>query len=192
MALKRTSALFLLLGSLAGLGCSSGSPDILAIHPASPAVRVGQSLTVASQPLEDLAAEPEWEIQELHGGGFTQSRGLTVTYIAPPAAGTYHLIAQALRPDGTRLKQIVEIRVMADPQIDPPSATLAPGGARTFAARMRGLPRNTVNWSVDEPEGGTVSPEGLYLAPARPGTYHLTATSTLDPAVSVTATIRVE
>ncbi|MFZ1612857.1 MAG: hypothetical protein WAT51_01725 [Holophaga sp.] len=175
-----------------GLACSSGVPDGLAVSPSTPAVRVGESLVVASQPLEDLAAEPEWEIQELHGGGFTHSRGFSITYVAPSAAGLYHLIARAPRPDGTRMKQIVEVRVLADPLIEPASASVSPGGSRTFAARMRGLPRNTVTWSVDEPDGGTISRDGQYLAPAKPGTYHLTATSTLDPTVSATTTVRVE
>lgn len=175
-----------------GLACSSGVPDGLAVTPSTPVVRVGESLSVASQPLEDLAAEPEWEIQELHGGGFTHSRGFSITYVAPAAAGLYHLVARAPRPDGTRMKQVIEVRVLADPLIEPAIATLAPGGSRTFAARMRGLPRNTVTWTVDEPEGGTISRDGQYLAPTKPGTYHLTATSTLDPSVSATATVRVE
>jgi len=192
MARLNFSTLLVVLGSLLGLSCSSGYPDSLAVNPPTPAVRVGESLVLTSQPMEDLATEPAWEIQELHGGGFTQSRGFAITYVAPPAAGTYHLVAQALRPDGTRMQQIVAVRVLADPQIDPPSAILPPGGTRTFVPRMRGLARNTVVWSIDEPEGGTISPEGQYLAPARPGTYHLTATSTLDPTVSATASVRVE
>jgi len=179
--------------TLAVLGCSSGNPNEgLALNPALPAARVGESLMISTQPLEELVTEPEWEIQEFHGGGFTQSRGFTITYVAPPSAGTYHLVARATRPDGSRLKQIVEVKVLADPRIEPATANLAPGGSRTFVARMRGLPRSTVTWSIEEPDGGTISPEGQYTAPSQPGTYHIIATSTVDPTVSATATVRVE
>ncbi len=179
--------------ALMTLGCSSGDPNEgLALNPALPVARVGESLTIATQAQEELATEPEWEIQEFHGGGFTQSRGFTITYVAPPAAGTYHLVARATRPDGSRLKQIVEVKVLADPRIEPPTANLAPGASRAFAARMRGLPRATVTWTVEEPEGGTISPEGQYTAPSQPGTYHIIATSTVDPTVSAMATVRVE
>jgi len=189
----RTAPFCLLALAVAGLGCSSGNPNEgLLLTPPLPAARVGEPLVLSAQPLEELSTEPEWEIQELHGGGFTHSRGFSITYVAPAAAGTYHLVARATRPDGSRLKQIVEVRVLADPRIEPPSATLSAGSLRTFAVRMRGLPRNTATWAVEEAEGGTITPEGQYTAPARPGTYHVTATSTLDPTVSATATVRVE
>lgn len=190
MSLKRTLPILLGLGLLSS--CGSGLQESLAVTPANPVARVGETLTITAQPLEDLAAEPEWELQELHGGGFTQSRGYMVAYVAPPSAGTYHLIARAQRPDGSRVKQTITVRVLADPKLEPAHPVLAPGATLTFSCRMRGLPRQTVTWSVDEVEGGTISPEGLYQAPARPGTYHVTATSTVDPSVSVTVKVRVE
>ena len=179
--------------TLAALGCSSGNPNEgLAVTPPLPVARIGETLPISSQAMEDLATEPEWEIQEFHGGGFTQSRGFNITYVAPPAAGTYHLIARATRPDGSRLKQVVAVKVLADPRIEPSALTLAPGSICTFTVRMRGLARNTVTWALEEPEGGVVSTDGQYTAPARSGTYHVTATSTLDPTVTATATVRVE
>jgi hypothetical protein len=179
--------------TLAGLACGSGNPNEgLALNPVLPVGRVSEAIPISAQPLEPLTTEPEWEIQELHGGGFTHSRGFSITYVAPPAAGTYHLVARATRPDGSPMKQIVEVRVLADPRIEPITATLSPGGTHGFTVRMRGLPRNTVTWSIEEPEGGMVSANGHYTAPGRPGTYHIIATSTLDPSVSVTATVRVE
>jgi hypothetical protein len=178
---------------LSGLGCASGNPNEgLLVAPSLPVVRVGEPLTLSTQPLEELSAEPEWEIQELHGGGFTQSRGFSITYVAPPSAGTYHLVARAPRPNGSPLKQVVEVRVLADPRIEPATTTLPSGGTRSFGVRMRGLARNTVTWSVEEPEGGTITPEGQYTAPSRPGTYHVIATSTVDPEVSISATVRVD
>lgn len=189
----RPTLFYALVLALAALGCASGDPNEgLVLNPALPATRVGESLTISTQPLEELATEPEWEILEFHGGGFTQSRGFSITYVAPPAAGTYHLVARAMRPDGSRFKQVVEVKVLADPRIEPATASMTPGSSRSFAARMRGLPRPTVTWTVEEPGGGTISREGQYTAPSQSGTYHIIATSTVDPTVSATATVRVE
>jgi hypothetical protein len=179
--------------SLLTLGCLSGSSDQgLAVTPAAPAVRVGEQLALVAEPLEDLSQEPEWEVQETYGGGFLNSRGLQVTYVAPVSAGKYHLILRAGRADGSRLKVLQEILVLPLAQVEPSQARVAPGGTQAFVARMKGLPRNTVLWSVEEAQGGAVSEDGLYKAPQAPGTFHVKATSTLDPEAIAVATVVVE
>ena len=82
--------------------------------------------------------------------------------------------------------------VLPSPQIEPSQARVATDGALTFSARMKGLPRNTVTWSIEESKGGSMSVEGVYKAPASPGTYHVKATSTLDPEAIAVATVQVE
>ena len=42
---------------------------------------------------------------------------------------------------------------------------------------------------MDEPDGGEVDQDGRYQAPARPGTYNVSAASTLDPLASARATV---
>ena len=52
--------------------CTSDSGDKgFAMDPPAPTVRVGEQLTLTAQPQEDLAQEPEWEIKESYGGGFS-------------------------------------------------------------------------------------------------------------------------
>lgn len=174
------------------VACVTGSEESLEITPAAPAVRVGETLSLRAQPLEDLSKDLEWEILEPHGGGFLQSRGTAINYVAPQAAGTYHLLIRSARSNGSPVKHTLTVRVLPNPKLEPPQASLAPGGTQLFTARMKGLPRSTVTWTVEEPDGGTVDTNGLYHAPNRLGTYHVVATSTLDPDVSVTATVRVE
>jgi hypothetical protein len=174
-------------------GCLSGSGDQgMAVTPAAPAVRVGDQLTLTAEPLEDIAQEPEWEVQETYGGGFLNSRGFHVTYVAPVSAGRYHLILRASRADGSRLKVVEEVTVLPAPQIEPAQARVAPGGTLVFSVRMKGLPRNSATWRVEEPNGGSVSEEGVYKAPAGAGTYHVMATSTLDVEAVAIATVQVE
>ena len=153
---------------------------------------VGDQVALAARPGVDLAADMEWEVQEQYGGGLRNSQGEHTVYFAPPAAGTYHLILHGVKPDGRRLRQVVEVRVLALPSLDPAEIRLAPGGSATFTATMKGLARNTVTWQVEETGGGEITPEGRYTAPPKGGTYHVTATSTLDPTVGARATVVVD
>ncbi len=176
---------------LAGMiGCAPDSEESLAIHPAAPTVRVGEHLSIQAQPLEDLT-EPEWEIAEPHGGGFLRSRGLNITYVAPQAAGTYRLVARAKRADGSNMKQVVEVVVLPLLRIEPAAPVVAQGGSINLSANTRGLAKNTVTWSV-EANGGSISSEGVYTAPRAKGVYHVQATSTLDPNLTATVSVRVE
>jgi hypothetical protein len=191
MRVQKTIPVFTAL--LVMMGCLSGTNDQgMAVSPSSPVVRVGEQLALTAEPLEDIAQEPEWEIQETYGGGFLNSRGLHVTYVAPVSAGRYHMVLRANRADGSHLKVVEEILVLPSPQIEPSQAKVAPGGTLGFSARMKGLPRNSVTWSVEEASGGSVGEDGVYKAPLVSGTYHVKATSTLDSEAVATATVQVE
>ena len=49
-----------------------------------------------------------------------------------------------------------------------------------------------VIWSVQEgAAGGTVAADGLYTAPAAPGTYHVVATAAADPSLTATSVVAV-
>ncbi len=95
---------------------------------------------------------------------------------------------------GTTLKGSLQITVTGDPFIvvSPSSPTVGLLGPQQFTAVATGLPNSNVNWSVDEPNGGSVSASGLYTAPATTGTYHVRATSIDSPSVSGTATVIVD
>jgi hypothetical protein len=76
--------------------------------------------------------------------------------------------------------------------MEPASVQVPPGGTQTFTVRQKGLPRGTFMWSVDEPEGGTIGPDGSYHAPATAGTYRVTATSTEDKEAVISAVVTVQ
>jgi hypothetical protein len=76
--------------------------------------------------------------------------------------------------------------------VSPRTVTLSPTGSQAFSGTVEGAETTTaVVWSVEEPDGGTVSPSGLYTPPSGFGTFHLRATSVEDPAVFDTAIIDV-
>lgn len=181
----------LALASLLACGGGVDSSSVV-VDPEPRAVAVGDQLPLAARPGAELAGELEWEVLEPYGGGLRNSVGENTVYFAPPAAGTYHLVLRGVRADGRRLRQEVAIRVLPIPSLEPAQVQVPPGGSVTFAAAMKGLPRNTVTWAVEEAEGGEITPDGQYQAPARRGTYHVTATSTLDPGAAARATVVVE
>ncbi|HEU5453104.1 MAG TPA: hypothetical protein VFU76_14010, partial [Terriglobales bacterium] len=76
--------------------------------------------------------------------------------------------------------------------VSPASALLAVGGTQQFSATVSGAGDTTVTWAVNGITGGnttvgTVSPAGLYTAPAAPVTVALSATANADPTRSATA-----
>lgn len=175
-----------------GLGCSSGrDPELLLVSPQVADVRVGERLPVSLRSLEEPAGEPEWEVVESGGGGLLQSRGFRITYLAPPVAGTYHLGVQVPVAKGAPLRQEVTIRVRPSVQVEPPSAILPPGGVQVFTLRQKGLPRGLAVWRVEEADGGTISAEGRYQAPAAPGVYHVSVACPEDPGTVASATVSV-
>ncbi|HJW72529.1 MAG TPA: hypothetical protein VJ486_06695, partial [Geothrix sp.] len=76
--------------------------------------------------------------------------------------------------------------------ITPSTATVTASTTRQFAATVANASPQTVTWSVQEgTAGGTIDSNGLYTAPAAPGTYHVVATSTAVSTAAMTATITV-
>ncbi len=88
--------------------------------------------------------------------------------------------------------------------ITPATAQVGAGNALDFAAKVTGADNGDVLWRVEEGEaggrvvrrgaqaaGGNVAVLSVYIAPSRPGTYHLVATSMADRKKSATAEITV-
>ena len=69
--------------------------------------------------------------------------------------------------------------------INPSQASLSPGDTLQFSAAF------SAYWGVQEANGGTITPQGLYTAPVSAGTYHVTATNANNPGQIVTATVTV-
>lgn len=75
--------------------------------------------------------------------------------------------------------------------IIPAKATIYAGETAPFAATVLGIDNKTVNWSVDEQDGGAITNLGLYTAPKIQGVYHVIATSQLKPEARSIATVTV-
>lgn len=79
--------------------------------------------------------------------------------------------------------------------VAPASVTLSVGNTRSFTASVSGAANvsQAVTWSVEEGSGGgTIGADGLYTAPANPGTYHILATCQADTSRFAVATVIVQ
>ncbi len=77
--------------------------------------------------------------------------------------------------------------------VEPTSAQLSARGTQQFKAKVTGTADTDVVWGIKEgAEGGTITKEGLYTAPATDGTYHVTAASAADKTASATAEVTVK
>lgn len=78
---------------------------------------------------------------------------------------------------------------------DPAVIQAVAGETVGFKALVTGTMDKTVTWAASESDGGTITQDGVYTAPAAaPGgkkTFHITATSHTDPAKTATSTITV-
>jgi len=75
--------------------------------------------------------------------------------------------------------------------VTPAKATLYAGETQSFAAKVVGIEDQSVSWSVEEEEGGSISISGLYTAPKLQGVYHIRATSRSRPQKKAVATVTV-
>ena len=71
--------------------------------------------------------------------------------------------------------------------VSPASVTLSPGKTQTFTAQLINLTGAT-KWTASS---GTITPSGVFTAPATAGTTKITATSATNSAISGTATVTI-
>jgi CubicO group peptidase (beta-lactamase class C family) len=99
-------------------------------------------------------------------------------------------VSQAVTPGEAR--RFFRAQTPPPLRLAPASADLLMGAVQTFAAFLNGTQNNGgVTWSVVEPDGGSIGPDGSYAAPVTPGTYHVRAVSKADASVMMEAAVRV-
>jgi hypothetical protein len=79
--------------------------------------------------------------------------------------------------------------------VSPASQEIGIGGSATIAATVSGTSTTTVQWSLQEPTGGTLHASGesiVFVSSGVMGTFHVTATADADKSVTATATVTVK
>jgi O-glycosyl hydrolase len=159
----------------------------ISINPTTPTVALGGSQTFTCTVIGAADTSCTWSVTEA-GGGSISAGGV---YTAPITAGTYHVVA-ASHADPTKTASTAVTVGPAAISISPTTATLSEGGSKAFSCSVTGAVDTGCTWSIAEgASGGSVSATGAYTAPNSGGTFHVVATSHVDPTKTATAVVTV-
>ena len=146
-------------------------------------VAPGGTVQFQATVLGTSATDVVWSAPD--GGTITQ----TGLFTAPQLLGSYRVVATS-KADPTKTATAVVTVQNPTPvtvMVSPGSVTLAPGATQQFTATTSD--DSSVTWSA--PDGGSITPGGLFTAPLAPGTYRVVATSVTDGKSSGTANVAV-
>jgi len=187
--MKKLWLLSLILSGLNLLNGCGGSQSIVGVSVQPPSAMV---LLSTSQPFRAVVTGTSnvavtWSVKEGAAGGSIDNQG---NYTAPQIAGSYHVIATSIADQSKSGSATITVPVAVN--VSPNPVTVFLGGTQTFSATVAGTSNLAVTWSVQEgTAGGSIDNQGNYTAPQVPGTYHVVATSVVDPTQNAPATVTV-
>lgn len=132
--------------------------------------------------------EVVWAVEPV--GGTIDKNGLFTAF----HPGTWHVKAVSAADVSKSGSAVVIVSEVTIQQAQPASANLPTGGQQRFTVIVGNSLNQRVVWDVVEPDGGSISADGLYQAPTPsqlPATFHVRATSVVDPTQTSIATVTV-
>jgi len=179
--------------SIVQVKAGASVPVLVTVSPMTATVPAGGSHTFAAAVTGTTNLSVSWTVQE---GSSCGSVSATGTYTAPNAGATCHVVATSAAD--TTKSSSATVTVTPPPahvvSVTPGSASVLTGGTTTFSATVTGTTAGestAVTWSVPAGAGSIGASTGVYVAPATPGTYVVTATSVATPSGTATATVTV-
>ncbi|WP_243286539.1 RHS repeat-associated core domain-containing protein [Geothrix terrae] len=154
-------------------------------NPSSGQTFVGGAITLSAVVSNAIDSTVAWSV---NGGGTINSAGV----FTASAQGTYVVTAKSVAdPTKSATTTIAVVPVIVT--VTPNSTTVSGGSTKQFSAAVTGsgAPNQSVTWSVVSAGGGTITPNGLYTAPATPGDYVVRAISSQDPSCYGNAMVHV-
>ena len=169
------------------------APVVVAVNPATVTVPAGGTHTFAAAVTGTTVLSVSWTVQEGASCGSVSASG---AYTAPNAGATCHVVATSAA-DATKSGSAT-VTVTPPPlhvvAVTPATRSVLTGGTTTFSATVSGTTAGestSVIWSVPAGAGSIGASTGVYVAPATPGTYVVTATSVATPSGTATASVTV-
>lgn len=172
---------------LSACGGGGAPPVGVSLNPPSATVLLGALQAFVANVTGSANIAVTWSVREGAAGGAIDNQG---NYTAPQVAGTYHVVATSVA-DPTKTGSAT-ITVPVAVTVTPNPVPVFVGATQIFTAGVAGTTNMAVTWSVQEgAAGGTIDNQGNYTAPLVVGTYHVIATSVVDPTQSGNATVNV-
>jgi hypothetical protein len=171
------------------------------VNPAAVILQPSQAQQFTAKVLGSPNSEVTWQTDPSDGSAGTISQ--SGYYVAPGSSPekTVTVIASSAADRTKSGSASVTVKSIPSSSItvtvNPASVTLKSEQAQQFSAQVSGLPNSAVTWSIDPSDvenGGTISPNGKYVAPktTTEKTVTITARSAADPTKSGSAKATVE
>ena len=158
----------------------------VAVSPHTAALLTGAAATFSAIVTGSADTAVTWSVAA--GAGTVTQAGV---YTAPLVAGTYN-VKTTSHADTSKTDSATVTVTDVTVTVSPHTAVVQTGASSGFTASVSGTSDTAVAWSVVEgAAGGSINSGGSYVAPATPGTYHVTATSHAAPGKQDGATITV-
>ncbi len=172
-----------LLAFLAILGCSTSEdggsvPIIVQFIPAKANIAPGGSTLLVANYLGGTATVDQGVGPILSG---------TPLSVSPAQTTTYTLTVKGTKGDTAIATTTVTVGTRSL-DISPATVTLGVGTSTTFTATAAGLPSGGVTWFAEQ---GRIDANGVHVAPSTPGSYLVSATSTVDRTLCAKALVTV-
>ncbi len=161
----------------------------ITLAPTGASVAPSQSTGFVATVSGTVDARVEYSVDPGGVGGTINQLGV---YYAPAATGGASVRAKSLADPTKSATASVTVTSTIGVTVTPAAASLGHGQTQSFAASVTGTANGAVTWSVvGSPANGTISPAGVYSAPATNGTFTVVATSAANGTTQGTATVTV-
>ncbi len=165
----------------------------LTIAPQAPCVSPAGALQFTATLTNITGSAVNWSVDAIAGGNATVG---TIThdglYGAPSAAGRHTIRAASQAAPNATASTTITVTAKPGLAVSPDSASLAVSSQQDFQSLTCGVPYANVAWAVDGVPGGnadagTIDANGLYTAPAAPGSHTVQATDLAQNTTSTAA-----
>jgi hypothetical protein len=156
------------------------------VIPSTARVTTGASAVFTASVSGTTNGRVSWTVDA--GGGTIDPSGV---YTAPAVPGEHRVRATSEADSNAFGEAVVTVRAQVRVSVSPTPWAVDACQTVQLTATVQNATNQAVSWRIQETGGGSVDTNGLYLAPAAAGTYHVVATSLEDQTASAAATITV-
>lgn len=167
----------------------------LAIAPLNPCVAPGATQQFTATLTGSTGSGVNWSVDTVPGGnsavGTISATGL---YTASPASGQHTITAVSQSDAKATANTTIAVNPKPGLALSPDSATVLVSSEQTFQAQTCGVAPANLSWTVDGVPGGsdsvgTISADGIYVAPASAGTHSIVAVDAATHTDNATVTV---
>jgi hypothetical protein len=165
----------------------------VSVSPSTSSVLTGSTVRFTATVTGAADQSVSWTVREGTSGGSIDVDG---NYVAPAAAGTFHVVAASHADPAKTATATINVtasKPAISVVISPAVLAIPSNSDGRFSATVSDSGDESVTWSVQEGDaGGTIDATGFYFSPQTSGEFHVVATSHADPSVSATALVRTD